>query len=154
ARFFVDRGLDDYTAWVAERLGTTSDRVERGPILSLLGKTFDPLHFLILERNERRGSVFYWVESRPVLIPGDGFAQPETGPVLLTHADVRSITLSRFRDASGGPIWDIGAGLGGVAVDLARAFPGSEVVAFERSEAQRAYLRENRLRFAAYNLRV
>ena len=53
-----------------------------------------------------------------------------------------------------GPIWDIGAGLGGVAVDLARAFPGSEVVAFERSEVQRAYLRENRLRFAAYNLRV
>jgi precorrin-6Y C5,15-methyltransferase (decarboxylating) len=154
AKFFVDRGLDDYTAWVGERLGTALERVESGPILSLLGTIFDPLNFLILERNERREAVFDWMKSRPFVIPDDRYAQPVDGPVLLTHADVRSITLSRFRDASGGPIWDVGAGLGGVAVDLARAFPGSEVVAFERSEVQRAYLRENRLRFAVYNLRI
>jgi precorrin-6B C5,15-methyltransferase / cobalt-precorrin-6B C5,C15-methyltransferase len=154
AKFFVDRGLDDYTAWVGERLGTATERVERGPILDLPKKTFDHLNFLILERSGRREAVFDWVESRPFVIPDHLHAQPDAGPVLLTHADVRSITLSRFCDASDGPIWDVGAGLGGVAVDLARAFPGSEVVAFERSEVQRAYLRENRLRFAAYNLRI
>jgi precorrin-6Y C5,15-methyltransferase (decarboxylating) len=154
AKFFLDRGLDDYTAWVGERLGTATERVERVPILDLPKKTFDFLNFLILERSERPGAVFEWVKSRPFVIPDHLYAQPDAGPVLLTHSDVRSITLSRFADASGGPIWDVGAGLGGVAVDLARAFPGSEVVAFERSEVQVAYLRENRLRFAAYNLRI
>ena len=41
-----------------------------------------------------------------------------------------------------------------MAVGLARAFPGREVVAAERSPEQAAYLRTNRLRFGAYNMRV
>ncbi len=74
--------------------------------------------------------------------------------MLLTHADVRAIVVARFHTLPEGPIWDIGAGLGGVAIELARAFPESEVVASERSQAQLGYLRTNRARFEAYNLRV
>jgi len=154
ARFFLGRGLGDYRARVGERLGTAEERVEDLPIGDLPGRTFADLNFLILERTGWRAAAHDGAGSRPFAIPDHLYAQPEAGPILLTHADVRSVTLSRFRDASSGPIWDVGAGLGGVAVDLARAFPGSDVVAIERSEAQLAFLRENRARFAAYNLRV
>ena len=61
---------------------------------------------------------------------------------------------ARFRALPEGPLWDIGAGLGGISVELARAFPEREIVAVERSEAQAAYLRINRARFGAYNIRV
>ncbi|MCA1686803.1 MAG: precorrin-6Y C5,15-methyltransferase (decarboxylating) subunit CbiT, partial [Planctomycetia bacterium] len=51
-------------------------------------------------------------------------------------------------------IWDIGAGLGGVSVELARAYPGLEVVSVERSPDRLGDLRANRLNFRAYNLRI
>jgi precorrin-6Y C5,15-methyltransferase (decarboxylating) len=64
------------------------------------------------------------------------------------------MVLARFRELPDGPIWDIGAGLGGVSIELARAFPAREIIAVERSEQQLAYLHLNRARFGAYNLRV
>jgi len=154
ASFFLDRGLDDYSAWIGERLGTAAERVTRLPLANLPGSRFDDLNFLILERYHERAGVFDWVERSRLAVPDVLFARPEAGPILLTHADVRAITITRFREVLGGPIWDVGAGLGGVAVDLARAFPAVEVVGFERSETQLDHLRENRRRFAAYNLRV
>ncbi len=154
ASFFLDRGLDDYTAWVAERLGSPEERVFERPIAGLVGSRFDDLNFLILERNQIGDGVFDWLIPPPLATPDHLYAQPDAGPILLTHADVRAVTLTRFRDVPAGPIWDVGAGLGGVAIDLARAFPASEVVACERSSIQAGCLRENRSRFAAYNLRI
>jgi precorrin-6B C5,15-methyltransferase / cobalt-precorrin-6B C5,C15-methyltransferase len=152
AEFFVERGLDDYDAWVAESLGTPSERVTALPITELVDRRFGDLNVLILRR---RNVILAPLTSVHVPgIPDDQFAQPTTGPVLLTHADVRAMTLARFRDVPEGAIWDIGAGLGGVSVELARAFPDREVVAVERSDEQRSYLHENRRRFAAYNIRV
>jgi precorrin-6Y C5,15-methyltransferase (decarboxylating) len=153
ASFLVERGLDDYTAWVGERLGTSAERMTRGPIPELIGRSFDDLNYLILERAkpaEPEGGN----RSRSITAPDVHFSQPASGPILLTHEDIRAVTLTRFRDVPGGPIWDVGAGLGGVSIDLAHAFRGSEVVAFERSSTQLAHLIENRKRFGAYNLRV
>jgi precorrin-6B C5,15-methyltransferase / cobalt-precorrin-6B C5,C15-methyltransferase len=149
ARFLVDRGLDDYSAWVGERLGTTYERVSQGRIVELIGRTFEDLNFLILERPVDSPAF-----TGPFAVPDDLFSQPKSGPILLTHQDVRAVTLARFHDLPTGPIWDLGAGLGGVSIDLARAFGGVEVVAFERSPDQASHLSRNRKLFAAYNLRV
>lgn len=154
ASFFLTRGLDDYLTWVGERLGTDEECVTCRPIADLPGTTFDDLNFLILERRGPLDTPFRAPGPRKEAIPDELYARPDVGPVLLTHADVRAITLTRFRDATEGPIWDIGAGLGGVAIDLSRSFPGSEVVAFERAESQLSYLRANRIRFGSYNLRI
>jgi precorrin-6Y C5,15-methyltransferase (decarboxylating) len=115
----------------------------------LIGRRFDDLNFVILERSA--GSPVF---SGPFAAPDELFSQPSSGPILLTHQDVRAVTLARFRDLPAGPIWDIGAGLGGVSIDLARSFRDREVVAFERSGVQASHLVENRKRFAAFNLRV
>jgi precorrin-6Y C5,15-methyltransferase (decarboxylating) len=157
AAFFLAHGLADYRATVAERLGAADERVVTAPISALAGAAFADLNVLILLRDPPpvgfapRPSA---PDPPPPGLPDSAFAQPESGPVLLTHADIRAVTLARFRDLPGGPIWDVGAGLGGVSVELARAFPAREVIAFERSADRAAYLAENRLRFAAYNLRV
>jgi precorrin-6Y C5,15-methyltransferase (decarboxylating) len=149
ARFLVDRGLDDYRATVGERLGTVEERVTTSEISGLIGRTFDDLNFLILERPADLP-----IFSGPFAVPDELFSQPDGGPILLTHQDVRAVSLARFRDLPYGSIWDIGAGLGGVSIDLARAFRGVEVVAFERSSVQASHLLENRKRFATFNLRV
>jgi precorrin-6Y C5,15-methyltransferase (decarboxylating) len=151
ASFFQDRGLENYWAWVGERLGTVEERVTCMRLAALVGQTFDALNFLVLLRG---------YEAPPVAA-ADGwrltdseFAQPDSGPILLTHTDVRAAALARFRGLPDGPIWDIGAGLGGMAVTLARAFPDREVVAIERAPARAGYLKINRTRFGVYNLRI
>ncbi|HEV3121297.1 MAG TPA: precorrin-6Y C5,15-methyltransferase (decarboxylating) subunit CbiT, partial [Isosphaeraceae bacterium] len=144
----------DYEAWVAERLGTADERVVALPLAELVGQRFDDLNVLILRRCATDPECTTAHECNLPGIPDDQFAQPASGPVLLTHADVRAVALSRFRDLPPGPIWDIGAGLGGVAVELARALRAREVVAVERSCEQRNYLVQNRKRFGAYNMRI
>jgi len=147
AQFFLERGLSDYTAWVCENLGTSDEVVTQRPLQELPGCRFGDLNFLILMRDQ---------SSKPrVAIPSDRrFAVPESGPVLLTHHDVRAIALSRFHDLPEGPLWDLGAGLGGISVALANQFPGVEVVAVEQSPSRFSYLEQNRRRFEAWNLRL
>ncbi|MDR3637199.1 MAG: precorrin-6y C5,15-methyltransferase (decarboxylating) subunit CbiE [Isosphaeraceae bacterium] len=152
AAFFLEHGLDDYDAWVAENLGTPDERVHAFGLPELVGRDFADLNVLLLQRNGA-ASVLE-VEGAAAGLDDSYFAQPDTGPVLLTHADVRAIVLARFRELPEGPIWDVGAGLGGVAVELARAFPRREVVAVERSAERLSYLGINRARFGAYNLRI
>lgn len=150
AEFFLARGLNGYLAWVGEDLGGPGERVTRLPIRELAGARFGDLNVVILLRTDAPPD-----GTPPVVgIPDERFATPDSGPVLLTHADVRAVTLARFRDLPAGPIWDVGAGLGGVAVELARAFRDREVVALEREPSRVARLRENRSRFGAFNLRV
>ena len=142
-------GSTTRVAWVGERLGTAEERVSTCEVADLIGRTFDDLNFLILERPIDTPAF-----RGPFAAPDDLFEQPGSGPILLTHQDVRAVTLARFRDLPAGPIWDVGAGLGGVSIDLARAFRGVEVIGFERSPVQAEFLIENRRRFATYNLRV
>ena len=155
AEFLLARGPDDYTAWVCEDLGTADERVTRLGIADLPGRRFGDLNIVILARGSGdREETGLPGGDRVALPPDDRFAQPGTGPVLLTHADVRAVALSRFHGLPDGPLWDIGAGLGGVAVGLANQFRDREVVAVERSPTQAEYLRANRRRFQAWNMRV
>lgn len=151
ASFFADRGLTNYRAWVGERLGTSDERIATAPLSDLIGQVFDPLNFLVLLRGHEAPPVGENDGSR---LTDSMFAQPDSGPILLTHADVRAVALARFQQLPDGPIWDIGAGLGGMSVALARTFPEREVVAIERSAVQADFLRINRTRFGVYNLRI
>jgi precorrin-6Y C5,15-methyltransferase (decarboxylating) len=151
ADYFNDRGLgDDYAVWVCEDLGSAAERVTRHePLSALSGRAFSKLNIIILERLRAVPRPFPW--SVPL---DEHFAQPDSGPILLTHADIRALALSRFDDLPDGPIWDIGAGLGGIAIGLAGRFRGTEIIAVERSANRLDYLRANRRRFEAWNLRI
>jgi precorrin-6Y C5,15-methyltransferase (decarboxylating) len=154
AEFFLGRGLDDYEVWVCEALGTAEELVTRLAIGELPGIPFAPLNFVVLRRTGAANlSVGDWAFDNPTP-PDDQFAQPPAGPRLLTHADVRAVALSRFHSLPEGPLWDVGAGLGGMTIGLARRFRRLEVVAVERSAVQIAFLRENRRRFEAWNVRI
>ena len=150
AAFFQARGLDDYDAWVGERLGTVDERVVAARLPDLIGQTFDALNVLLLNRTGAERATY----RGRLGLADEAFATPERGPILLTHADVRALVVARFLLVPDGPIWDLGAGLGGVTVELARAFPDAEIIAVERSETQRGFLQINRARFEAYNVRI
>lgn len=150
AECFLARGLDDYTVWVGEDLGAPAERVTRLAIADVPGRQFGDLNVVVLERAAGRS------EPRPVLPDDDAFSAPEPGdgPRLLTQRDVRAVALARFVDLPEGPVWDLGAGLGGMSVGLANTFPAVDVVAVERSARELPHLKANRRQFGAWNLRI
>ena len=177
ASFLLDRGRRDYQMTVCEDLGGHHEHVGTYDLSDVQQKIYNNLNIVILMRTNAAGEEIdparrdpdrakeikmRTVENRspsnrndspsfPRLLDCD-FAQPETGPILLTHSDVRAVAIARFRGIGAGPIWDVGAGLGGMSVELARAFPDREIVAVERTEDRLMYLRVNQERFAVTNL--
>jgi precorrin-6Y C5,15-methyltransferase (decarboxylating) len=166
ARFFLERGLGDYAAAVAENLGAPHERITRWfPLQQLADQHFAPLNYLILWRQgDDSGFPSPWLrgrgeqERRRALVPGvadDVFARPE-GAEVMTRQEVRSVVLGKLLGATepGDVCWDMGAGLGTVAVELAVLRPHLDVVAVERDPVRAGYLYQNRERFGAYNIRV
>lgn len=159
ARFFLRFHINHYEAVVGENLGASDERVTRWPNLEELARQrFHPLNFLILLR---RTEGALWSDQQPqrALIPGvpdDAFIRPTDQAEVMTRQEVRAVVLAKLIGPTqpGDTFWDLGAGLGTVAVELAVLRPGVEVVAVERESARAAYLRQNRERFGAYNIRV
>jgi precorrin-6Y C5,15-methyltransferase (decarboxylating) len=159
AQFFLDRGLDYYKAFVGENLGAADERVSSWANLQeLAGQHFEPLNYLILHRSH------YPLPDRQVDanralalgIPDEAFARPETALDVMTRQEVRAVVLAKLlsQTEAADTVWDIGAGLGTVAVEIAVLRPGVEVVAVERDPERARFLRGNRERFGAYNIRV
>jgi precorrin-6B C5,15-methyltransferase / cobalt-precorrin-6B C5,C15-methyltransferase len=160
ARFFLDYGLDDYEAVVGESLGAADERVTRWPNLhSLAEQAFRPLNYLIFQRNRAGQTAWADAMRHRALVPGvpdDAFNRPAEGPEVMTRQEVRSVVVGKLLGElnPGDVIWDVGAGLGTVAVECAVLRPHVEVVAVERDPARLELLRQNRLRFGAYNICV
>ena len=154
AQFFVSRDLPDYDAWVCQNLGTAEESITHAHLSGMVNRRFSDLNVMIMRRRPSDNVAIPTSDSSTAIVEDDRFEAPESGPILLTHSDVRGVILRRFREMPPGPIWDIGAGLGGVSVELARAFPAREVLAIERSDTQLGFLQRNRVRFGAYNIQV
>jgi precorrin-6Y C5,15-methyltransferase (decarboxylating) len=159
ARFFLEYDVDEYAAIVGENLGADDERVTRWPDLrTLAGQRFAALNYLILTHS-RCPLPLVDIERDRSLVPGvpdDAFARPAEGPEVMTRQEVRSVVLARLggKLEPGDTIWDVGAGLGTVAVELAVLRPHVEVMAVERDPDRAALARANRRRFGAYNMRV
>ena len=129
------------TVYVAERLGTTQEKV------GLLSPGSDPADPSVLI------AVDHQAQSGPRWLAGhqgapDGWALPEDAfahrDSMITKAEVRALVLARLGPAPGRTIWDVGAGSGSVAVECARF--GARVIAVESDPAQCARIRENSAR--------
>jgi precorrin-6Y C5,15-methyltransferase (decarboxylating) len=157
ASFFLERGVAYYEATVGEDLGAAAERVSRWDSLEeLAAQRFRPLNYLILHRTTYPVPD---VERNRTLVPGvpdEAFARPQAAPEVMTRQEVRAVVLAKLlaHTDPGDTAWDIGAGLGTVAVEVAVLRPEVEVVAVEREPARARFLHGNRERFGAYNIRV
>jgi len=159
ARFFLQYGLADYEAVVGENLGAAEERVTPWANLSTLtGQNFAPLNYLILRRTIEPGLLAQEMGFRALVpgVPDEAFARPAERPEVMTRQEVRSVVVGKLLGPleAGDTIWDVGAGLGTVAVECAVLRPYVEVIAVERDPARLNLLRQNRERFGAYNIRV
>jgi precorrin-6Y C5,15-methyltransferase (decarboxylating) len=159
ARFLLQRGLVDYEAAVGDNLGTAEERVSAWLSVEVMAdRQFEPLNYLILQRCSSPDRLALEERNRALVpgVPDDVFQRPPKGREVMTRQEVRAVLLSKLTGPTepGDTAWDIGTGLGTVAVEIAVLRRHIDVLAVERNPIRARFAHANRARFGAYNIRV
>jgi len=139
-------GFDESQFWVCEKLGYSDQSVRQFSLSELLQTSlndFDPLHVTVIEVKGKGGVL-------PVFpgIPDHHYLTgKEDGRGMITKREVRLAILSLLQPGDSDVIWDVGAGCGGVTVELAYWNPGAQVYAVEQNPERLEYLNANCHRF-------
>jgi precorrin-6Y C5,15-methyltransferase (decarboxylating) len=153
AQAMLDQGLDYFTGYICENLGSPDERVTQGELSELAGNVFSPLNVMILVRKPN-------VPDRPRDAigrrlfgnPDDTFLQSKPKRGLLTPAEIRAMVLAELDIGPSSVLWDIGAGSGSVAVEAAQIARDGRVFAIEMDIEDYELIVENAKRFAVGNL--
>ncbi|MDF2654245.1 MAG: cbiE [Bacillota bacterium] len=142
----TDHGLGEAMVSVGERLSYPNEKIERASARELSAKDFDPLSVMIVENQKliRR-------ETETHGLSDDLFVR---GAVPMTKSEIRSISLSKLQLRKDDIIYDIGAGTGSVAVEMALTAREGAVFAVECNEEALDLIKTNAELMGAWNLRV
>jgi precorrin-6Y C5,15-methyltransferase (decarboxylating) len=153
AKALLDRGIDYFSAYVCENLGSPDERVTQGSLTDLARQQFAPLNVLILVR--RPGAPDRPVEAAGRRLfgnPDESFLQSKPKKGLLTGEEVRAIALAALDLGPSSIVWDIGAGSGSVAIEAAGIARAGTTYAIEMDPEDYQLIKANAERFGAANL--
>lgn len=152
-------GFEQARLTVCETLGYPQQQVRTFEVAELVGEqgqalTFDPLHVSVLETGTPALNT-RWLPEFPGIADQHFITDRGEGRGMITKREVRLQILSLLQLAAGEVIWDIGAGCGSVAVELAYWAPQTQIYAIEHHPERLECLTQNRERFGVLgNLQV
>jgi precorrin-6B C5,15-methyltransferase / cobalt-precorrin-6B C5,C15-methyltransferase len=156
AQTLSDCGFDG-KIHVCEQLGFDAEKISSFSSNELIANDqgFNDLHVTVIELDAGKNSYLPFVagiEDTSFITGFDeqGNAQL-TGKGLITKKEVRLNILNLMQPVKNDVIWDIGAGCGGVAVELANACENAEVIAIEHHPQRLSCLQANSERFGVVN---
>ncbi len=153
AQALLDHGVDYFTAYVCENLGSPDERVTRGELDEIARLSFAPLNVLILVRKpDAPDRPSEKVGFRIFGNPEEAFLQSKPKQGLLTPAEVRSLALAEMDLGPTSIVWDVGAGSGSVSVEAAQLARGGTTYAIEMDAEDHQLIVENAKRFGVTNL--
>ena len=141
-RQLAEAGLGDLPVTVGENLSYPEERILSGTAETFAGQSFAPLSVLLAEA----------APTHPRRAPGIPDGEFQRGKVPMTKQEVRAAILGKLSVGPEDVCWDVGAGTGGVSVEL--ALQARSVWAVERNPEALELLRANRKKFCAWKLRV
>ncbi len=140
----AEYGLGGARLTVGENLSYENERITAGTAAELCGRTFEALSAVLIQNPDARRIVTH---GRP---DGD-FARAD---VPMTKQEVRAVTLAKLRLTRGAVCWDVGAGTGSVALEMAECCPDGRVWAVEQREDACALIETNKRRLGIANVTV
>lgn len=145
----TDAGLGQIRVSVGERLGYEDEKVTVSTADALVDGCFDPLCVALIENDSPDGIVTHG-------LPDSTFQRKmgEDGTVPMTKSEVRSVCLSKLALTGHAVCWDIGAGTGSVAIEMALQCPKGQVYAIERKADALELLAENQAKLHAENMTI
>lgn len=136
-----------YQLWLCSRLGAADEQVlcwhrDLAPL---------PEPLIMVLRQVRRPA--------PAALPQFGIADRDwltfvDQPGLLTKQPLRCLTLGLLQLPATGVFWDVGAGIGSVAIEMARLSPQAQVYAIETVAIGVSLIQQNCTRFGVTNVSV
>ena len=145
----VENGLGKVKLSIGERLSYPDEKITTGMAEALRGGAFAPLSAVLIE-NDRPDAVVTHGLPDSAFLRGEG----EGGVVPMTKSEVRAVALSKLRLTERAVCYDIGAGTGSVAIEMALQAARGSVWAIEREADALTLLEQNRAAFGAENLRL
>jgi precorrin-6Y C5,15-methyltransferase (decarboxylating) len=139
----VENGLGELRVTAGENLSMPNERIITGSAQELSEYTFDDLTVLLIEND---GFVNWYLP----LYDRDF----DRGNVPMTKEEVRFVTVSKLAVEPGDIVFDIGAGTGSVAMEMARKAHDGCVYAIEQKEESVALINQNRKKLGGYNVCV
>lgn len=143
----ADAGMGLVRVSIGENLGCADERIVTGMAEELYDEVFSDLACMIVRNDDFCRPYSY--------IPDNAFVRSGGRQVVpMTKQAVRTLAIAALGINPGDVVVDVGAGTGSVSVEMARkAFEGA-VYAVERDPAAIDLLRQNRLKFGAFNMHV
>lgn len=148
-RALVSAGLGNVHISVGERLSYPDERITQGTASELADGLYEELSVALI-KNEYPDAVV-----TPGL-PDNVFQRTggRGGIVPMTKSEVRAVCLSKLQLTEASVCWDIGAGTGSVAIEMALQAKKGQVYAIERKSVAVELLELNRDRFSLRNLEI
>ena len=141
----TEAGLGGVKISVGENLSYPQERIAVGTAAELAERTFDSLSVALIENETADPVVTHG-------LPDEAFQRTESVP--MTKSEVRSVCLSKLALTEHAVCWDVGAGSGSVAIEMALQAVSGQVFAIERKDTAVELLRENTRRFHLNNLTI
>lgn len=138
-------GLGDSRITIGERLSYADERIVSGTAAELAEQDFNVLSAIVVFRTKTA----FCRESRGQGIPDEEFIR---GQVPMTKREVRCQILSLLELKEDDLVWDVGAGTGSVAVEMALCARWGRVFAIEENPEACRLIQANREKFGAYHL--
>ena len=142
-RELTEAGLGFLPAAVGEELGLPGERIRRAAAADFAAERFAPLSVLLVQPAPLP-------PARTPGLPDGAFLRAEGVP--MTKQEVRAAILSKLAVGPEDCCWDVGAGTGSVAIEL--ALHAGRVYGVERDEGALTLALENRERLGAWKLRL
>jgi precorrin-6Y C5,15-methyltransferase (decarboxylating) len=153
ARTLIDNGLDSFTGYVCENLGSPDERVTRGELSELAEQDFAPLNVMILVRKPTAADRPSDLIGRRLFgNPDEAFLQSRPKRGLLTPCEIRAMALAELDLGPASVVWDVGAGSGSVGIEAAQIAAAGRVFAIEMDPEDYELIKRNAERFGTKNL--
>ena len=140
-RFLSEQGLGEVKIIAGENLSMASERIIEGTAKELSELKFEDLTVLIIEN--------YNCTDHNISIRDEELTR---GKVPMTKEEVRFVTIAKMKIKSKDIIYDIGAGTGSVAFEMARKAYKGMVYAIETNPEGIELIKENRKLLSGYNV--
>ncbi|MGK7911113.1 MAG: precorrin-6y C5,15-methyltransferase (decarboxylating) subunit CbiE, partial [Synechococcus sp.] len=145
----------DYQISVCTQLGGPNERIETyvpEQFNALQAIHFESPNIVILQQAKKDASC---PSDLPILgIPDRQFLTFPDRPGLITKQEVQTLSLSLLQLPTSGVIWDIGAGTGSVAIEIARLVPHATIYAIEKDALGLELIAGNARRFQTPNVKA
>lgn len=146
-------GIDYFTAYVCENLGSPDERVTTGTLKEISTSSFDSLNVVILLRHPTSPDrPTEMIGKRIFGNPDEMFLQTKPKRGLLTPSEIRCLALAELNLGPTSIVWDVGAGSGSVAIEAAQLSPGGKIYAIEMDVDDFGLINQNAERFGVNNV--